>query len=130
MSNTPIDRGSDCTALAKRPRELVRVWGDGSIEHQRAALLRVLRARHARKRLIERLQAKRDELRTGGGLAMLVRGMADAALSSVAMKVGYNFGARERGLPEQPIGVDDLTTVAAALRLHDMADELEEPGEN
>lgn len=55
--NTPIDRGPDCTALAKKPRELVRVWGDGSVDEQRRALLRVLEHRRRRRALLERLRA-------------------------------------------------------------------------
>lgn len=130
MSNTPIARGRDCTALAKLRIERVRVWGDGSIAAQRAALLRTLSQRAAKRRLIERLQAKRAEERESGGLAHYLRSIADAAFGSVAGKVLYNHEARERGLPEQRIGAEELATVGLALQLHDAADELEEPGEN
>ncbi len=103
--NTPIARGPDCTALVLVPRD-------------------------ARRRLIERLQAKRAEERNSGGLAHLLRSVADAALCSVASKVAYNHGARERGLPEQSVGADDLATLLYAMKLHEACDELEEPGEN
>lgn len=126
--NTPIDRGSSCTALAKRPRELVRAWGSGTIDDQRAALLRVLAHRHRKLAIRDRLRAGLSRLPIADKLRMMANGMLHAAAAPHV----HNITARALGEPEGPTP-DARATLGdflLALQLFDAAEQLETPGEN
>ena len=109
MSNTPSDRGADCTALALRKRELVRLWDNGTIDDQRRALLRVLE-HHRRKR------AKLERLRR---ILLGEQSEQTSARFLRMVAVGAMHAAVER---RDPIGF------IQAIELADAADELEAEG--